>query len=392
MVVRDRVEYALPFGPLGRLVAPLSRPPPARRRSSSSAAERSTRSSLRARPSTLDPRLFPHDDSHPLVPPRPARPKTTRPSPRRPGRRSRRAAVRPRRPLRERSERRAPRASASSAKASKVSAAGRSPPSAPASCSGPGPASRALPALVAETGASAVYANAEIGPYRSARPGSRRRARGDRGRGCVLFPDALLVEPDALTTAAGDAVHGLLAVLAQVAGGGKARIPAARPPRRRLSAASGFGRPWNACRPAFPSDRSLNSAPGRGNRGPRDVPFSGFVSGAARGATPATATSRPARRPRGSRLTSTSERYRPRTILAAAERSDRPERARGVEEDSSSSSRGASSFTTSSSTSRRVATESFRREFRDFPWSSDESTFSAWRAGAHRFSLVDARR
>ena len=68
----------------------------------------------------------------------------------------------------------------------------------------PGPAARALPELLRETGASAVYANAEIGPY----PERRDREAGDAiaaaGARLRLFPDALLVEPDALTTAAGD--------------------------------------------------------------------------------------------------------------------------------------------------------------------------------------------
>ena len=55
-----------------------------------------------------------------------------------------------------------------------------------------------------ETGAEAVYANHEIGPYpEQARPRSAggRRTIGARLR---LFPDALLVEPDAIATAAGD--------------------------------------------------------------------------------------------------------------------------------------------------------------------------------------------
>jgi len=68
----------------------------------------------------------------------------------------------------------------------------------------PGPAARALPELLRETGASGVYANAEIGPY----PERRDRDAGDAiaaaGARLRLFPDALLVEPDALATSAGN--------------------------------------------------------------------------------------------------------------------------------------------------------------------------------------------
>ena len=68
----------------------------------------------------------------------------------------------------------------------------------------PGPAASALPALLAETGAEAVYANAEIGPYpqrRDSETGAAIEAAGGRLR---LFQDALLVAPDAIATDAGD--------------------------------------------------------------------------------------------------------------------------------------------------------------------------------------------
>jgi deoxyribodipyrimidine photo-lyase len=66
-----------------------------------------------------------------------------------------------------------------------------------------GPATRALPALVSETGASAVYANAEIGPYpqrRDAEAASAVEAAGSRLR---LFEDTLLVAPGAVATESG---------------------------------------------------------------------------------------------------------------------------------------------------------------------------------------------
>jgi len=73
-----------------------------------------------------------------------------------------------------------------------------------------GPAFRALPALLAETGASAVYANAEIGPYPERRDREVAAAVEAAGGGFRLFADELLVPPDALATEAGDpyAVYG----------------------------------------------------------------------------------------------------------------------------------------------------------------------------------------
>jgi deoxyribodipyrimidine photo-lyase len=68
----------------------------------------------------------------------------------------------------------------------------------------PGPAARALPDLLRETGAAAVYANAEIGPYPERRDREAASALEAAGSRLRLFPDALLVEPDALATGAGD--------------------------------------------------------------------------------------------------------------------------------------------------------------------------------------------
>jgi deoxyribodipyrimidine photo-lyase len=67
----------------------------------------------------------------------------------------------------------------------------------------PGPASRALPEIVRETGAAAVYANLEIGPYPEARDREAQSAVEDIGATFRLFGDALFVEPDAISTATG---------------------------------------------------------------------------------------------------------------------------------------------------------------------------------------------
>jgi deoxyribodipyrimidine photo-lyase len=67
-----------------------------------------------------------------------------------------------------------------------------------------GPASEALPGLLRETGAEAVYANLEIGPHPEKRDRDAGEAVRRAGGELRLFPDALLVEPDAIATAAGD--------------------------------------------------------------------------------------------------------------------------------------------------------------------------------------------
>ena len=68
----------------------------------------------------------------------------------------------------------------------------------------PGPAARALPALLAETGAEAVYANAEIGPYPERRDREAAAAVEAAGGRFRLFADELLVPPDAIATERGD--------------------------------------------------------------------------------------------------------------------------------------------------------------------------------------------
>lgn len=59
----------------------------------------------------------------------------------------------------------------------------------------PGPASEALPRLLKETGADAVYANGEIGPYPQKRDAAVAAAVTAAGARFRLFPDELLVEP-----------------------------------------------------------------------------------------------------------------------------------------------------------------------------------------------------
>ena len=67
----------------------------------------------------------------------------------------------------------------------------------------PGPASRALPALLSATGASAVYANEEIGPYPQERDAAARKAVEAAGGKFRLFSDSVAVDPRAIATAEG---------------------------------------------------------------------------------------------------------------------------------------------------------------------------------------------
>ncbi len=66
-----------------------------------------------------------------------------------------------------------------------------------------GPAPRALAELLAETGASAVYANHEIGPYPERRDREAAAALEALGGSLRLFPDELLVAPDEIATDSG---------------------------------------------------------------------------------------------------------------------------------------------------------------------------------------------
>lgn len=67
-----------------------------------------------------------------------------------------------------------------------------------------GPAARALPELLEETGADAVYANAEIGPHPERRDREAAAAVEAAGGKLFLFGDALLVEPDAIASGSGE--------------------------------------------------------------------------------------------------------------------------------------------------------------------------------------------
>jgi deoxyribodipyrimidine photo-lyase len=66
-----------------------------------------------------------------------------------------------------------------------------------------GPANRALPALLSETGATAVYANEEIGPYPQRRDAEAQRAVETARAKFRLFSDSVAVDPREILTSDG---------------------------------------------------------------------------------------------------------------------------------------------------------------------------------------------
>ena len=244
----------------------------------------------------------------------------------------------------------------------------------------PGPPAIALPAVVAEVGASAVYANFEIGPYPEARDREVRDALEAIGAKLVLFPDALLVEPDVTVGSSGKPYTGYAPYFRSWMAAEKSPV---LPAPDRLGGPSVPGTSldrvmaWTGLRP------DPESPPG-GEIEAGEV-LAAFVAGPLE--TYATERDFPGRD--GTSKLSPHLHFgtiSPRTILAAV--SDPRVRA------------GARKFVSELAWreffhhilfhSPAVATESFRPEFREFPWSTDEGAFSAWRAGRTGFPFVDA--
>jgi deoxyribodipyrimidine photo-lyase len=244
----------------------------------------------------------------------------------------------------------------------------------------PGPASVALPALVAEVGASAVYANLEIGPHPEKRDREARDALEAIGSRLVLFPDALLVEPDVTVAESGKpyTVYG-----AYLRSWMSAEKSAVLPAPDRLEGPSAPGvlldrvAAWSNL---GPDPESLPGGEVEANEA-----LAAFVCGPLE--TYAADRDFPGRD--GTSRLSPHLHFgtiSPRTILAAVSGS----RVRD----------GARKFVSELAWREffhhllfhfpHVATESFRPEFREFPWSTDEGAFSAWRAGLTGYPLVDA--
>jgi deoxyribodipyrimidine photo-lyase len=242
-----------------------------------------------------------------------------------------------------------------------------------------GPASRALPALVAEVGASAVYANFEIGPYPERRDREARDALQAIGARLLLFPDALLVEPDAIATDKGEP-YTVYSPFARKWMAAEKNAPLPEPPRREAPEVEGVPLEKVA------AWRSLAPDPGspQGGESEAERLLTAFASGPLE--TYAADRDFPARE--GTSRLSPHFHFgtvSPRMALAAV---------------SVSSARAANKFLSELAWREffhhllfhfpAVAGKSFRKEFREFPWSYDEGAFAAWRAGLTGFPFIDA--
>ena len=249
-----------------------------------------------------------------------------------------------------------------------------------------GPASRELPELLRETGASALYANAEIGPYPEKRDREATSAIQAAGGRLRLFPDALLVEPDALSTDAGDP-YTVYTPFSRKWLAAEKRDPVAAPTALNSPALSGVPigrvRAWRD----LPENRS---SPKGGEREALAL-LERFVGGPIR--RYAVDRNRPD-------IAGTSRlsphlhfgTISPRTILAALGGSGGAVRPPAGGD--------AGKFVLELAWREfyhhvlfhfpRVAAESFRPEFDRIEWRDDAAGFEAWKRGATGYPLVDA--
>ncbi len=250
----------------------------------------------------------------------------------------------------------------------------------------PGPASEALPRLLQETAAGAVYANHEIGPYPERRDRKAQAAVERAGGTLRLFSDALLVEPDAVATGAGDP-YTVYTPFSKKWRSVEKRSPGPDP--RSLSTPNLPGAPIDRVR-AWRDLPAEPAAPPGGEAMARAL-LADFLENRAAGyagdrAFPA--------RPSTSRLSPHLHfgTISPRTIRAAAREAWR----------AASPSRRASidRFVLQLGWREfyhhvlfhfpRVAEENFKPEFDRLPWRSNPAGLTAWKEGRTGFPLVDA--
>jgi deoxyribodipyrimidine photo-lyase len=247
-----------------------------------------------------------------------------------------------------------------------------------------GPASRALPELVRETGASGVYANSEIGPYPERRDREAAAALEALGSRLRLFPDALLVEPDALSSGSGQPYTVYTPFSRRWLTAVK-RDPQPEPgaldtPELR-SVPIERVRAWRdlAADPRAPRGREREALAllDRFFRGP-EAPVTRYAED--RDRPDRAGTSRLSPHLHFGTIS-------PRSVLAAAR-------------DAGDPSRGAGKFIQELAWReffhhvlfhfRRVAEESFRPEFDRMAWAENPAGFDAWTRGATGYPLVDA--
>ena len=250
----------------------------------------------------------------------------------------------------------------------------------------PGPAARALPELLRETGAGGVYANFEIGPYPERRDRETRAAVEHAGAAFRLFPDALLVEPDAIATERGDP-YTVYSPFAKKWLAAEKRAP--EPPPERLAGMPLRSVPLDRVR-AFRDLAQNPEAPHGGEAAAREL-FAHFLAGPA--ARYAADRNFPARG--GTSRLSPHLHFgtiSPRTVRAAAAdawRAGNPAVRASID-----------AFVRELAWREffhhvllhfpRVATESFRPDFDRLGWSDAPEALAAWKAGRTGYPFVDA--
>jgi len=249
-----------------------------------------------------------------------------------------------------------------------------------------GPAPEALRELLRETGADAVYANLEIGPYPERRDRAARDAVEAASARFRLFPDALLVEPDEIASRSGDPLT-VFAPFAKKWTAAAKRAPEPAPARLVTpdlpSVALDRVRAWRD----LPPDPS---APAGGESRARER-LDAFV----RDAAGAYARRRDFPAEEGTSRLSPHFHFgtlSPRTARAAA--------AQAWKAGSPSSRAGVDRFVRELAWREffhhvlfhfpQVAERSFRPEFDDLPWQDRPEALEAWKRGRTGFPFVDA--
>jgi len=249
----------------------------------------------------------------------------------------------------------------------------------------PGPASRALPELLEETGASGVYANFEIGPYPEKRDVEARSALEARGGHLRLFPDALLVEPDAVATQAGEP-YTVFTPFSRKWEAAEKREPLGRPGDLTTPAVKSVSldrvRAWRSLPAQEASPRGGEKEAGRLLREFCSSAVAGYAR--ARHVPAIEGTSRLAAHLHFGTIS-------PRTVRDAVLE------AAG---DRSGARLGTREFLRQLAWRDffhhvlyhfpRVAGESFRREFDGFPWRENPELYEVWKRGATGYPFVDA--
>jgi len=249
----------------------------------------------------------------------------------------------------------------------------------------PGPASHALPALLAATGASAVYANEEIGPHPQRRDAETRSAVEGSGARFRLFSDSVAVDPRTIANAEG-APYTVFTPFAKK--WRAAEKPEPRPAPSALAAAAGRSVPIDRVR-AWKDLAANPRAPRGGERAARAA-LDRFLEGVGRYSSvrdcPAVDGT--------SRLSAALHfgTVSPRTVLSrarAAWRDAAPDERQSVEKFADELC-WREFFHSLLFHFPHAATGAFRREMDALEWDEPGDRFEAWTEGRTGYPFVDA--